>query len=372
MNILNFKNSSLVEDFNIPFVEKRRYWIVRTSGGQHYTDFTLHNYIAIGWDYMTLKRFENGNEETLRKVIETHERINPSSDDDYDFDNGEDACGSEAAQITSIYTKLKRFIREFSIGDVVLVPSRNSQQISIGIIKSSCYENPEYVSQYLEENPDTEISLCPFSKRRDVEWIKHIPRSKMDMYLLKAFSSHHSISKVDDAENFINRNIFNIYATEDQFHTIIHANHPDGMSFSNLKSLVDSLDEAMQEVSKCAGIEYNPDNLDVKLNIHSPGLIEISTSILEISAAISIVLFSINHFRHGGKFSFTIDTKAGNGFSCRLESENKGSCEYKIQEQHVDIESIERLAKLKDTIKIEYPNVPIEDISQENNNTSST
>lgn len=354
---MSFKTSSFIKDFNIPFVEKRRYWIVRTSGGQHYTDFISHNYIAIGWDYVTLKKFNSSDSQTIRKIIETNERINPSVDNDFDFDNGEDACGSEAAKITSIYTKLKRFIREFATGDVVLVPGRNSQQISIGIIASECYEDPDYVSNYLEDDPDTELSLCPFVKRRKINWVKHIPRNQMDMYLLKAFSSHHSISNIDDAANFVNRNIFDIYTTEDTFHSIIHARHPDGMSFSDLKTLVNSLDGALQEVSRCAGIDYEPDQLDVKLNIHSPGLIEISVAAMGIAIAISIVLFAISHYRHGGNIELSFNKSKDEGLSFKLKSESTGTSAFKIQEQVVDTDCIERLARLQETIQVEYPNL---------------
>ena len=48
--------SDILSLFNVPKIEERNYWLVRTDGGNYFEDFTRNNYIAIGWDYLTLER----------------------------------------------------------------------------------------------------------------------------------------------------------------------------------------------------------------------------------------------------------------------------------------------------------------------------
>lgn len=35
------KVESILEQFNVPYVQPRKYWLVRTDSGSHYEDFTL-------------------------------------------------------------------------------------------------------------------------------------------------------------------------------------------------------------------------------------------------------------------------------------------------------------------------------------------
>lgn len=163
-------NIELAKEMNIPVVEDRHYWFVRTTGGTHYEDFTTNGYISIGWDYLSIEYFRKNPEEVVKKQIEKSERNQPTEAED---SRGESGQALKQA-VTMIYNKIDRFVNQFNLGDVVLVPSKNSEKLAIGIITSDVYEDSTYVQKFIVLNPDSEIVPCPYYKRRNVKWIKGI------------------------------------------------------------------------------------------------------------------------------------------------------------------------------------------------------
>jgi Uncharacterized conserved protein len=354
------KEESILAQCGIPEIQQRRYWLVRTDGGTHYTDFTVNDYISIGWDYITREIFRTKKEDEIKALIAKNELIAPTADDD-DNDNDDDEKTREG-KITSVYNKLKRFIEEIKIGDVVIIPSRNTKQISIGIVESDVIEDPDYVNKYQRENPGTEIHLCSYLKRRVVKWIKAINKEKIDVYLARAFSSHHAISDISEYSSFIDRELYSIYLADGMIHSIIRAGHPNGVSFKELQELLDILDDTLKESSKISGIRYDPKELQVKLNIHSPGLIEL-IGFLGSGALLAIGMFAWNHIKNGGETKFNLEFD-----KLKVSSESKSpgiegrrnerlKIEYDHQIQELKIEQEERLLELSQSLQMTIPEV---------------
>ena len=66
--------SNILDLLNIPIVKSdRHYWIIRTNGGDYYQDFTIHQYISIAWDYVTLTILNNENEDSIKRLISVYE-----------------------------------------------------------------------------------------------------------------------------------------------------------------------------------------------------------------------------------------------------------------------------------------------------------
>lgn len=62
--------SNILGLLDIPNIDpNRHYWIIRTSGGKYYQDFTLHQYISIAWDHITLNILNNENEDAIKRLI---------------------------------------------------------------------------------------------------------------------------------------------------------------------------------------------------------------------------------------------------------------------------------------------------------------
>ena len=333
--------------------KKQRYWFVRTDGGAHYSDFTMHDYIAIAWDYISIEMFTTRNADTVKKIILNAEKSTPTEDEESDIGS------SELAKETTIYNKINRFINEMSIGDIVLCPSKNSSSISLGKIKSTVYEDSHYAIDYYNGNPDSELNVCPYYKRRKVEWIKTINRENLDIYLSRALSSQHSVSCLDEHALLINRSLYDMYNRGETTHLTLRTCRPESITFAELKDLVDTLDRNLKSTSEALNIQYNPSALEVKLSIHSPGLIEIAGSVLMLSGAASFLLLALNHFRHGGKNNAHFKMNFGKlSIEYSNESESRGTRDFELDEQRLDIEAIERLSSLQDKLEIKFPEIP--------------
>lgn len=348
--------TNLFELLKIPSLSStRKYWTVRSNSGIFYEDFVLHDYIAIAWDYVTINILFTQQEDVIRRLIASSEKINPSTEDDEDDEDSEG--GESKSKVTTILNKLYRFTKEINIGDVVLVPSKASEHISIGIIESNVYEDSQYAQQYLLENQDTEITPCPYYKRRKVKWIKTLSKSTMDIYFLKAFSSQHALSCMDEYAPFIDRAIYPIYQKGSETHTTIHAGHPNGLTLKELAEFTNCLISSIDDISEQCSIEIPDEDIHVKLNIHSPGLIELIGYGLGAGVAISLILFTINHLINGGTFKIALKKDTLNNLDFSIESESKGIREQDRSDKELNLKEKESLISLIKDLDIKSPEV---------------
>lgn len=351
MNLCEASLHDVVNLFGIPSVEEsRRYWLVRTNSGAYYRDFTQNGYIAIGWDYVTKEMVLGTPQEKLRAFIKVKEKQADSSNNSELLDLEEGKVGREG-KITTILNKLIRFVKELHVNDVVLIPSSNSDYISIGIIKSEILEDSTYVKNYLRENPTTDIDLCPYIKRREVEWLKTVPKSQMDIYLSKALGSHHAICNIDDYSSYVNRTIYDIYERDNRIHAIFHTKNEQGISLYELRNFFDSMSDLIDDTCATSGLSLTSKNIDVKLNIHSPGVIEIMSYAAGAAIVISSVIFALAHYRHGGKIDASAEYNNGN-FKLNISSESKGTLQYQL-----DKEKLERAKKVQQEANIAPPQI---------------
>ena len=226
-------DSNLLSLLKIPSVpENIHYWIIRTNGGDYYEDFTLHEYISISWDYVSLSILYTKDDDEIKRLIEVYEKMSTTSEDSDD-----ESDGTTKGKITAILNKINRFVFEINKGDIILIPSKNSDRIAIAEVIGDVYETENYVESYLQANPTTEIVPCPYRKRRKIKILKTITKGQMDIYLAKGFNSQHALSNMDEYAPYINRTIYGIYSKGNELHTTLHAGHPNGLTLKELVEL---------------------------------------------------------------------------------------------------------------------------------------
>lgn len=150
--------------------------------------------------------------------------------------------------------------------------------------------------------------------------MKGINKENIDVYLVKAFSSHHAISDLGDYADYINRELYPIYTRDNWLHSIIRAGKPDGVTFGELKSLIDLLADTMDNVSNAVNIPCDINDVKIKLNINSPGIIEIISALNGAGVVVAIVMLAWNHVKNGGKLSINFKVKDELEFSAETES----------------------------------------------------
>jgi len=154
--------------------------------------------------------------------------------------------------------------------------------------------------------------------------------------LLKAFSSHHAISDINIYAPYINRNVHDVYIEDNTLHATIKAGTEENLSFKELKEIVDLIDST---IHYCFPDDYEEisKKLDVKLNIHCPGIIEFIMAGSFFLFTFSIALMQINHFINGGeiKADFSVDLIKQSA-SASFSSSSKGIRGRNIEEKGLD------------------------------------
>ncbi|MED4392543.1 hypothetical protein P4699_20465 [Priestia aryabhattai] len=273
---------SLIKEYNIPIVqidENRNYWLVRTQSGEFYDEFYFDNFIAIGWDeFNNIQRFSDIEKSILVKEIEKQYPDNK--------------------QPGLIYNQISRFLFEMKPGDVVMIPSVNSTHISFGIITSS----PEVIE--ISET-DVEEGVCPFAKRRRINWLKTVKRSALDPYLYKMMQSHHTLNNANDYADVIDRTLHSFYYKNGNAHLVLDVKQQEDIAALDLVNGINNVLDIVPYIENPFNPEeeFKKEDIDLKLRVQSPGVMEFISS---GQAAWSIMgLGVILTFVVGGKAKFT-------------------------------------------------------------------
>ena len=347
-------DSNLLSLLKIPSVpENIHYWIIRTNGGDYYEDFTLHEYISISWDYVSLSILYTKDDDEIKRLIEVYEKMSTTPEDSDD-----ESDGTTKGKITAILNKINRFVFEIDKGDIILIPSKNSDRIAIAEVIGDVYETENYVESYLQANPTTEIVPCPYRKRRKIKILKTITKGQMDIYLAKGFNSQHALSSMDEYASYINRTIYGIYSKGNELHTTLHAGHPNGLTLKELVELSTKLEETASSIAQQCEIPFDSSQVEVKLNIHSPGLIELIGSLSGAGIVLSLLMFTVNNLINGGKLniSYKKDDQTGKtDFS--VTSETPGISGNAQKNKRIELKEKEELLELVNKLDVKTPEV---------------
>ncbi|KPB06028.1 hypothetical protein [Bacillus sp. CHD6a] len=239
--------SSLIEHIE----ESRNYWLVRTDSGKYYSDFSNNNYISIGWDeFSNINDFRNKamSDAMSNYIINKYPKKQPRR----------------------IYNQIRKFLFEIKVGDVVMIPNENSKVINFGIVTS------EYISRANNIN-DT----CPFIKSKSVKWIKEIDREKLDPYLFKMMQAHQTINSANEYAHFIDRTMYSFYEKSGKSYLILPVNKEEDIPAYDLSQFINAITNLVPIANvlqkDSLEDEYNKRDLDIKINVQSPGYIELKS-----------------------------------------------------------------------------------------------
>ena len=277
------------KELGIPIVsEGRKYWMVRTKSGVYFNDFYLNDYIAIGWDEIDdISLMTEEKRESLVETIKLQYHKNRNTDE-------EDTEVKKTGNYGLIATQLIRFATEIKKGDIVIIPSQKSNNVAFGeVLDDGIYR--EMID--LEEVED---SQCPFIKRRKVRWIKRQDKEEVDIYLYKLLNSHHTITDACEYSNIIERTLNSIYIKDNIAHFTLRVGQENNIKLKELSKLINNNISIIEEFNKITNSVLDVDDVAIKINLHSPGPVEIQGVITGV-LVISMITFAIC----GGAFKFT-------------------------------------------------------------------
>jgi restriction system protein len=321
-----------MSDQMIQIPENQGYWLVRTEGGRYYEDFASKNFIAIGWDKFTnIEAFraitdKAGARDMIDKIKNAYpDKKRPQHD----------------------YNQIQKFVREIKEGDFVVIPGFSSYRISFGKVVSDVY-----VTKVKLTKSEEKAGVCPFIKRRDVQWLKTIKRDNLDPYLYKLFFSHHTISNALEYGNLIDRSLYSLYIKGNKAHLILDVKSNNTIFARDLTSLINGLLNIAEDINKQASVGANLNEVEMKINVQSPGVVELKGGLIVMLLVASAATFTV-----GGKFN----VKVAGGIELNVET--SGAIEKIIQyHERVQLNStpemkgkVDESNKLMSHLKVEIP-----------------
>jgi hypothetical protein len=231
--------------------ENRRYWFIRTYGGETYTDFIENNYVGIGFNDIPQKYIENckGRNDSDIKILREY------IESKYPYRSG--TTSKWINQLIDFQHNLKE-------GDIVVIPDKNSDQFTVGLVQSDVY----IVNENRTFFHNKKYEIYP-EKRRKIEWKRNI--IGIETKELKGLTNNRlAISRADNFADVIEGFITSVFIREDQMHLVLRINQHDNINAFDLNDLLTGITYFYNEFCKEYGIPENRD-LTIKIQLQSEG-----------------------------------------------------------------------------------------------------
>lgn len=290
--------SSTMED-----IANRNYWLVRTYSGNYYEQFRNHNFIGIGWNEITLNDMSKIDFKTPTKELKHNRKTKLNLlaskvqfPKDKDFASDESKANAGVRAIHQIWT----FIKELKKGDIVIIPSENSDYYSFGEIEES--------SVILASSMEINATNCDLIKRKKIKWIKFdYPREKLDSNYLKFLRVQSTITKISDYKYFVEKTISNTFILNSQSYFVLNVKRREELYPSHYRAILKLIEETEKLILLETGDKI--EEIEIKSNVQSEG---------------DLILIS-NYLPYIFYFAFTVLILAGAGVKfIGLEFNTKG------------------------------------------------
>lgn len=242
------------------------YWLVRADGGKYYDDFFLNDFVAIADNDVTLESicsFPQLNTE----IGYTIEGFKALYQEHYPKWSNQ--------QISHAASRTMKFVTEIKVNDIVIVPSHRSLNFIIGIVSGEPYQIIES-DLSISENYKT----CPYLKRRNVKWLKEVPRAAISDKMFWVLSTHQTILPLSAEAEYLDRLLAPIYIKDGYCYGTLRVNKKGDISSTEWLTLYKVIEK----------IKSDAPDVFVKSNVQSPGLITILSTAGNTSLIMALTL----------------------------------------------------------------------------------
>lgn len=303
--------------------QNKKYWIVRSEGGEYFDSYTNFNYVAIGHEGITLKKINDLkkssiNLDELRLKLKIHiESILPERN-----------AGLIAGQLI-------RFIYEIKKGDIVVVPSESSAFISIGIVQET---------QLIEvKDLDLDRTGCPYRKRKKVKWYKTVSKKSSDILLRSALQSHQALNDITHYGNIVERSISDFFKINNETSIIINVNRESNVPAPDLLYFGSDVLRFTESFIKHHNLDFDVSDIQIKINVNSEGKTQFLSENGRLILLVGLVIIGLT----GG--GLTINNE---GINLDLSTDGLISKIIEYQNNSHDREMQNEIIKAKDSLQI--------------------
>ena len=246
MEHLDFE--SVIEDMK-KIDDDKRYWFVRTMGGQFFDTFKTNNFIAVGCNLVSLSDINTLPQKPKKAQIVLREILKSRYPEDK-------SAGRSAAMIL-------KFVREMKVGDVIVIPSANSSRFAFGEIVGDPYE---------VEHDENE---CLFHKRRAIEWKVSKRRSVLPPLLQLPLISQHALSDITVHSTLIDSVMNSFYTKDDTANLVLKINTNSDVTLDDFCAL-NSIPTLIEGFCNEYGIDFKRSDIVLKIQMESPGWLRLT------------------------------------------------------------------------------------------------
>jgi restriction system protein len=327
---------SIISNFkSIP--KKRNYWLIRTQSGDYYDSFYKHGFVAIEHEKISLFEIKRIRDQHKDDKDSVYKELRELSEKKYP---DEKRPGLIASQII-------RFVIELKKGDIVIIPSEKSEQVSIGEVSSSAI--PEMTERELE------ITGCPYKKRKAVKWIDTLSRQSLDPYMYRVLQAHQAINNISDYADIIERTIGNFYIKDEEANLVLEVQQENDINARQLFGTGFYLLEYAQKFFDKYNLDFSTDEIEVKINLNSKGKIQFKAPNVKSLWVIALLTIGIN----GGGLKVHVG-----GFNLDLTTDGIIKKVIDFQNNKHDREIIDTLVKNMDSLKVKSPDDAVKVLQQ--------
>lgn len=266
MRSLEYSDFLNIENFN----ENINFWLVRTNGGRFYDEYKENGFIALGWNYVDSNNINEDNEDEIKLIKEQLEIL-------YDKKSG-----------STIFNKCIRFINEMKVGDIVMVPSGENEEIFFARVGEYYETDADYgkeieILKRINAKEDFGITLkCPYKKRRYIKIIKVVKGTRLNPNLFRALTSSHGISNINKYSDFVLSSIYNLYVRDNKLNMVVNIEQSAGIDGYDFSSII-------YNICKMAKLSDQSVKVITQANVNSPGdlinIIETANNIFDFIKA---------------------------------------------------------------------------------------
>lgn len=324
---------SSIDNFysSVPVIPQiKNYWLIRTLSGDLYDTFIERNFVAIGYNEISLEAIHTIN----RSNNEESDKLKNIKNLVIDTCAEEKRPGLIANQIYQFTYKLKK-------GDVVVIPSQNSDYVSFGVIN----ETPLLAIDF-NRNDD-----CDFYRRKSVKWLKHVKRSELEPLLFKMFFSHNTLNNITGYGSLIESTLNNYFIKDDEEYVVFNIQRNEDISAMDLFQLGYYLLKLTEEFYTKNGLDFDINDFDVKVNLNSKGKLKFIKKYGKGAFILALITIFING--GGGKISY-------GDFNLDITSDGLIQKIIDYQNNEFDRKMVEEIKESMDSLQIENPNDALE------------
>lgn len=226
--------------------------MIRTQKGYFYDEFLSKHFVALAWN-------------SIDKETDFSEQSSERLKDDIVI------RFSDINRPSTVINKCKNFIFEVKEGDILVIPSRGSQNITFAKAGEYFEDNTKTVE--LEQTVINRIKIgdvdindvsCPYKKRRKIQLLRTIKSNDLNYTLYRAISNYHGISNFDAYARQILNTLYNYYIFQGSAVLVYNVRKTEPIKPRELSGLLYSNTE-------CLSMITNENFISTQMSLNSPG-----------------------------------------------------------------------------------------------------